>query len=369
VTRKVGLSLASIAGAVLAAATFDVNAGAPGQLSTRRELVAGPPAAVPPKDSSIAAIDQDAIQEAAAGLPRLHSLLVSWRGELILEKYFNGARASRLANIKSASKSVVSALVGIAIDRKLIPGVTEPIGSYFPDLLGGEANQSKRRITIEHLLTMQSGLATTSNRYYGAWVQSPNWIRHALTRPLENDPGTEMEYSTGNSHLLSAILTRATKRSTWEFAQEMLARPLGFSLAQWPRDPQGIYFGGNDMLLTPRQMMSFGELYLNRGRLKERQVVPEGWIDASFVSRTRSRWSGQSYGYGWWMREIAGVQAFYAWGFGGQFVFVIPDLDLVVVTTSAATVDDDRRSHRRTIDDLIERTIIQPMADRQAPRT
>ena len=110
---------------------------------------------------------------------------------------------------------------------------------------------------------MQSGLESTSNRNYGAWVQSGNWVRHALAKALVSRPGTDMTYSTGNSHLLSAILTKATGRSTWQFAQEALAKPLGFTLAQWPRDPQGIYFGGNDMLMTPRQMLAFGELYLN----------------------------------------------------------------------------------------------------------
>ena len=113
---------------------------------------------------------------------------------------------------------------------------------------------------------MRPGLEGTSNRNYGAWVTSRNWVRHALARPMFAAPGEEMEYSTGNTHLLSAILTQATGKSTWQFANEVLAKPLGFSLAQWPRDPQGIYFGGNDMLMTPRQMLAFGELYLNDGR-------------------------------------------------------------------------------------------------------
>jgi CubicO group peptidase (beta-lactamase class C family) len=313
---------------------------------------------------SLPAIDGAAITEAAAELPRLHSLLVSWRGTLILERYFNGARAMRPANIKSASKSIISALVGIAIERKLIAGVDQPIGTFFPEVLGGEANASKRRITVENLLTMRSGLATTSNRYYGAWVQSGNWVRYALNRPLELEPGTAMEYSTGNTHLLSAILTRASGRNTWQFAQDTLAAPLGFSLAQWPRDPQGVFFGGNDMLLTPRQMIAFGELYLNRGRANGRQVVPAEWIDASWVPRARSNWSDQQYGYGWWMREMAGVPAYFAWGFGGQYIFVIPSLEMVVASTSLATVSDNRRSHRRTVDDLIERLVVGPIASR-----
>ena len=314
---------------------------------------------------SASAIDAAAVVKAAADLPRLHSVLVSVRGALVLERYFHGATATRLANIKSASKSVISALVGIAIDRKLIAGVHEPIAPFFGDLLAGDAAQVKRGITIENLLTMQSGLASTSNRNYGAWVQSANWVRHAVERPLESLPGTRMAYSTGNTHLLSAILTKAAGTSTWTFAQNALARPLGFSLADWPRDPQGVYFGGNDMLLTPRQMIAFGELYRNRGVANGHQIVPAAWIDASLVPRGRSDFSEQLYGYGWWIREMAGVPTFYAWGFGGQFIIVVPALDAVVVSTSAATVGEDRRSHRRTVDDLIERLIIGPMAAAQ----
>src|SRR5262245_52114155 len=191
--------------------------------------------------SSAEAPNLDAVAKAASTMPRLHSLLVSWRGNLILERYFNGTQPTRPANIKSASKSVISALVGIAIDRGMIAGVKQPISGFFPEILAGETNPAKKQITIENLLTMQSGLETTSNRNYGAWVQSSNWVRHALGRPLVSQPGTVMEYSTGNTHLLSAILTKATGKSTWQFAQEMLGKPLGFTLPRWPQDPQGVF--------------------------------------------------------------------------------------------------------------------------------
>ena len=304
---------------------------------------------------------------AAGDLPRLHSLLASWRGEVVLERYFNGARATRAANVKSVSKSIISALVGVAIDRGMVPGPETPIRTYFPEI-AKDRDARKQRITIEDLLTMRSGLESTSNRNYGAWVQSRNWVQHALAKPLFAEPGTEMEYSTGNTHLLSAILTKATGASTWQFAQDSLAKPLGFTLPRWPQDPQGIYFGGNDMLLTPRQMLSFGELYLRHGRISVKgsdpttQVVPRKWIEQSFVPRGVSPISGNQYGYGWWMREIAGHQAYFAWGFGGQYIILVPDLDLVVVTTSASTVAEDRRSHRRTLFELVEDLVIAPVA-------
>ena len=154
---------------------------------------------------------------------------------------------------------------------------------------------------------MRSGLESTSFDNYGAWVRSRNWVTYVLNQPLVSEPGTTMEYSTGSTHLLSAILTSATKRSTWAFLQESLGKPLGFTFSRWPRDPQGIYFGGNDMLMTPRQMVAFGELYLNRGRVGDRQIVPASWVDASCTPRGRSRFNpDQTYGYGWWMRDFAG---------------------------------------------------------------
>ncbi len=304
----------------------------------------------------------DSAVKAAAELPRLHSLLVSQRGILVLERYFNGARANRPANVKSVSKSIISALVGIAIAQRHIGSVRDPIGPYFVEYLRAEADAPKRRITIEDLLTMRAGLESTSSRNYGAWVTSRNWVRFALSRDLEDTPGSSMEYSTGNTHLLSAILTKATRTSTWQYAQEVLAKPLGFTLARWVQDPQGIYFGGNEMLMTPRQMVAFGELYLNRGRNGDTQIVPEKWIEDSFVRRGHSDYSGESYGYGWWIRDLAGEQAFYAWGFGGQYIFVVPRLQLVIVTTSSSATGDERRGHRRTVFDIVEQLIIAPLS-------
>jgi CubicO group peptidase (beta-lactamase class C family) len=301
----------------------------------------------------------DAALSRAADLPRLHSLLVSHAGELVLEEYFNGADPTRPANIKSVSKSVISALIGIAIEQGHLNGVEQPIADFFTDQLG--ADTGKAEITIEDLLTMQAGLETTSNRNYGAWVLSSNWVEFALNQPLELMPGTVMEYSTGNTHLLSAILTSVTDLTTLEFARQTLASPLGFRLPEWPRDPQGIYFGGNDMEMTPRQMLAFGELYLNDGRADGRQIVPQEWVQASLRPRTESRReAGRYYGYGWWIRRMAGLQTPYAWGFGGQFIVLVPELDLVVVTTSDSSPTREARSQRRRIFNLVEQQVIAP---------
>jgi CubicO group peptidase (beta-lactamase class C family) len=301
------------------------------------------------------------LRAAASELPQLRSLLVSWRGELIAEHYASGVRPGGLANVKSASKSIIATLVGIAIQRGAIKSVREPIVTYFPELRR-DPDRRKHAITIEDLLTMRSGLASTSGRNYGAWVQSRNWVRYALGQPIVSEPGAAMEYSTGSTHLLSAILTQATGTSTWQFAQDALAKPLGISLARWPQDPQGIYFGGNEMLLAPKQMVAIGELYLKRGQANGRQIVPAAWVDTSCVPRTTSAWSSdRRYGYGWWIQDFKGGTACFAWGYGGQYIFVFRELDLVVTATSSTTVSEERRGHRRRLFELIEQHVLQPL--------
>jgi CubicO group peptidase (beta-lactamase class C family) len=354
------MKLVPAAWLVLAAWWLALAAGMPSVAAQSRGAIAPRPEPSEPVPPVLAAAAAEADQ-----LPRLRSLLVSQRGTLILERYYRGAGPNRTANVKSVSKSVVSALVGLAIERGLVPSVREPIGTYFGDMLRATADAPKRAITVEDLLTMRSGLETTSNRNYGAWVTSGNWVRWALNRPLVSSPGTEMDYSTGSTHLLSAIVTKAAKTSTWQFAQKHLATPLGFTLAQWTRDPQGIYFGGNEMALTPRQMLAFGELYVRQGRVGDRQVLPAAWVRDTFVPRGRSRrgdQDGREYGYGWWMRDMAGQRVYYAWGYGGQFIFVAPMLDLVVVATSTTDTNDERRAHRRTLMELVESLVIAPLA-------
>ena len=307
------------------------------------------------------------VAKAATEIPRLHSLIVSHRGTIVLEHYAS-ARARRLSNIKSASKSIISALVGIAIERGHIKSVRQPISDYFAGLRK-DPDPRKQRITIEDLLTMRSGWESTSFDNYGEWVRSRNWVRYVLERPLISDPGTEMEYSTGSTHLLSAILTKATRKSTWQFAREALGTPLGITIPRWPRDPQGIYFGGNEMLMTPRHMLAFGELYLNNGRARPvrrsraedggRQVVPGDWVETSCKGRGRSRFNpDQLYGYGWWLRDFGGEESCFAWGYGGQYIFIFRRIDLAIVTTSSTNVSEDRRDHRRAIFDLIQTHIL-----------
>ncbi len=272
--------------------------------------------------------------ERASGLKRLHALIVARDGRIVREKAFRGPGLTRPTNIKSASKSIISALIGIAIDRGVIRGTDQPIADFLADRMPRNGDARLERITIGNLLSMQSGLERTSGRNYGRWVQSRDWVRHVLSRPFDDEPGGRMLYSTGSTHLLSAILTKATGRTTHALAADWLGEPLGMTVPAWERDPQGIYLGGNNMLLSPRALLRFGELYRNDGIHEGRRILSQGWIRESWTTRTHSRFSGHPYGYGWFKTSVCGHTVPYARGFGGQLVYVIPTLGMTVVITS-----------------------------------
>ena len=278
-----------------------------------------------------------AVLDQAERLAPLQTLIITRQGEVIAERGYRGHRTTAPTNIKSASKSVISALVGIAIDKGLIESVDQPIAELLNRSdLPSQADPRLQRVTVSHLLSMQAGLGSTSGRNYGAWVASRDWVRAALARPFEAEPGGPMIYSTGSSHLLSAILTRRTGQSTLQLARQWLAPLDGFAISAWTRDPQGIYLGGNEMAMTPRSLLAFGELY-RRGGLTApgERLLSQDWIDASWTPRTRSRYTGHGYGYGWFITQLAGEDVRYGWGYGGQMVYVVPGLEMTVVMTSS----------------------------------
>jgi len=303
----------------------------------------------PPRRVGMSARALDVVYERAGELDRLTSLLVSRRGRKVGREYFHGLKPGEPVNVKSASKSVLSALVGIALKEGALDGLDRPIVEYFPYLRRPHVDPRKRSITLRHLLLMRSGLASTSFGNYGAWVTSDDWVRHVLERPVVDPPGQTTRYSTGNSHLVAVILARAVGRDLLEYAREKLFEPMGARVHAWQRDPRGYRFGGNNMYLTARALHRFGRLYLQQGRFRGRQVVPARWVRASTRSRVHDTYHGFPYGYYWWNATYRGYRVDFAWGHGGQFVFVVPRLDLVVSTTSRTNPGRDGHDHLRAL--------------------
>jgi CubicO group peptidase (beta-lactamase class C family) len=293
----------------------------------------------------------------AENIRSLRSVLIQQNGELLGAEYFRNASPDHPYNIKSASKSVTSLLVGIAVDQGKI-SINETLGDYFPQYFEENPNPKKEAITIRQLLSMQAGLETTSFYNYGAWVISENWAEFQLDQPFQEEPGGTMVYSTGTSHLLSVILTKATGMSTKAFAEANLFDPLNIRVGGWDRDPQGYYMGGNNLALTPTGLLRIGQMMLNGGTYNGQRIVSNEWVADSFKSYTRSNYNPYDYGYMWWNRPVNGVDVFFAWGYGGQYVFMIPELNSVVVITNSLTTATQRRSYKEPIFNLLRDHII-----------
>jgi CubicO group peptidase (beta-lactamase class C family) len=294
----------------------------------------------------------------ARNMPRMQAILVARNGEIELEYVVEGPPPHVPVNIKSLSKTVLSALVGAAIDRGLIDGVDQPIVDLLGDRVGPGADSRIGEITIGHLLSMQSGLAPTSGPYYGNWVASNDWVSYVLSQPFVDVPGGRMLYSTGSSHLLSALLTRATGRSTLELARAWLGDPLNITVPDWLQDPEGIHFGGNEMHLSPYALLRIGELYRQGGAIDGKRVLSEAWIEASWTPRGRSPFTGDLYGYGWFITELRGHRVYYGRGFGGQMLYVIPDLAMTIVITSDPNPPSPGTMHLTRLNLLLELSVI-----------
>ncbi|WP_316015047.1 serine hydrolase [Roseobacter sp. HKCCA0434] len=324
---------------------------------TRRRfsgLLAAAPLAAP-------ALAQDrfaALIAEVEALDQFRCLVVAQDGAEVLAHTVRGGGPDAPANIKSVSKSVVSALLGAAIAREVVPGVEATLAEVARDLIPADADPRVADITLEDLVTLRAGLERTSGANYGAWVSSPNWVADALGREMVADPGSRFLYSTGTTHVLGAALAEASGETLLTLARRWLAEPLGIEIPAWTRDPQGYYLGGNDMALTPRAMLAFGEMYRAGGG----DVLPADWIEASWTPRTRSPFSRHQYGYGWFLAQARGHRVAYARGYGGQMIYVVPDLALTVAITSDPTRPARSGGYGGVLNRLLADTIIPAIA-------
>ncbi|MEX1062820.1 MAG: serine hydrolase [Balneolaceae bacterium] len=303
--------------------------------------------------------------EAFRSIGSVNSLLIEVGGEKRLEHYFGGMNENRATNMKSASKSILSLLVGIAIDREYLESTEQTINEFFPEYFESNPDSLKAAITIQDLLTMRSGLESTSLENYGKWVVSRNWTIYTLNQPMVDVPGGRMIYSTGSSHLLSVILTRATGMTTREFAQRYLFNPLGIQVGGWDRDPQGYYMGGNNLALSPLALLKIGRMVMDLGQFDGKRILPADWITESLQVYTHSSLNPYDYGYMWWRSNIGDYHVAFAWGYGGQYILMVPELDSVIAITSDPVRNDGSRKYQRQIFDWLEDLVV-PYLENQA---
>ncbi len=298
------------------------------------------------------------VAQVARALEQCHAIVVWQGGKEVLAQAFRGPAMGRAVPVKSVSKTIVAALTGAALDRGEIPSLDATLADLTPQLIPSVADPRVGAVTIEHLVTMQAGLERTSGANYGDWVSSRDWVANALARPMVSEPGSGMLYSTGSYHILGAVLSEVSGESLLSLARTRLGQPLGIDIPAWTRDPQGRYLGGNEMALSLRDMVRFGEMYRQNGRWNGEQVLSADWVSRSFEPRTRSQFSGLAYGYGWFLGRAGQDSYALARGYGGQVICIVPSLRLTIAITSDPARPARSGGYFGDLMRLIENTII-----------
>ncbi len=279
-------------------------------------------------------------------MPGVRGVLVVRHDRLVFEYYRRDVTRDDLHQINSATKSFVSALVGIALERGAFTSLDQPIADFLPEAGAPGVDPRVKDITIRHLLTMSSGFAWDEKARDACrgsrggdcarFDDGGDPIAFALRRPLAHTPGQAFNYDSPSVNLLAIALARATKMPLLAFAQETLGRDLGVTKLRWETDPQGNQLGGRGLQATARDLAKFGNLFLRRGAWQGRQLVPADFVDAATRRQLGAGWpwpAWAEYGYLWWLLPGQGSAApsYTANGFGGQYVWVMPAFDAVVV--------------------------------------
>ena len=299
---------------------------------------------------------------------QIHGILIVNGSKLVFEKYFPGYafyqgpytdyNLDTKHNLASVTKSFTSALIGLAIDHGFIQDVNQNVFDFFPEY-ASLRNAEKDKITLEHLLTMTSGLEWDESTYpytdprndcAQLWRQTDP-IRYVLSKPMVSEPGKQFLYNSGTTNVLGEIIRKATGLRADDFADQSLFNSLDITESEWQILPNQVCYTSGDLKLRPRDMAKLGELYLHDGLWKGSQILSKGWIEEStqpFISAVPD-WINWEYGYQWWIQtyvfESQSIQSFSARGWGGQKIFVFPDLDMVVVTTAGYYDDPQLEFH------------------------
>jgi uncharacterized protein (TIGR03437 family) len=273
--------------------------------------------------------------------PTRYSFLVVRNGYLVWEQYYHGMSRDRYADVMSISKSILSLLIGQALDNGRIESLDRKMADYFPEYFSASTDTRKRQITLRQMLTMTAGFQWDEVATGNDWVASKDWYKFVIDLPIAANPGDVFDYNTGLSHLLAGVLSRASGQSALAVGAQNLFEPLGISNFRWDTDPRGNYVGGFHMYFTSGDLAKFGYLALRQGFWEDRQLVSRSWIEdsTSFHISYASDVTIGDYGYHWWVRPQWGYNAYMAAGYGGQYIFVVPGLDLIMVSTADTTGD------------------------------
>ncbi|HET9222087.1 MAG TPA: serine hydrolase [Roseiflexaceae bacterium] len=289
------------------------------------------------------------VEAISARHSNLYGLLVARNGCIVLEHYHRNKTPATQNHIRSITKSIVSALVGIAIDRGIIESVHARVSDYLPEFEPRDADARKKQITIEHLLTMTAGFQWDETIQDKEWFSSATRAAayDALERSLAHEPGTTFNYDSPAADLLTVMLTRAARQNAQTFAVEHLFAPLGITHVVWEQDPAGYYRGSAGISMRPRDLAKFGQLYLQHGTWNRKQVLSREWIAQSTIARVIVN-DYLSYGRLWWVKQTESIHRFSGLGYGGQHLIIAPQQQLVIVANYRWRVPFDVALQQRT---------------------
>jgi CubicO group peptidase (beta-lactamase class C family) len=334
----IGVLILSILGALCALGTTTLEgvSRSPAVLATDVPCVSTPEAQG--MDSTVLSRTMRGIGADGKGL---HSVLVVRNGCLVIEAYRPPYRRDQKHYLNSATKSILSALVGIAIHDGTVHE-DDFVSAYLPDHVRADGDPRTGRIRIRHLLTMSSGISwpqSASENTSDQMGHSTDWVRFILDRPMAAEPGSVTNYSNGDSHVLSAVLERATGKTALDFARTRLFQPLGIEDVAWDADPQGRSIGSAALQMRPVDMAKVGALYMRGGEFETRPILDPEWVSKSWTGQVKmpTRGGTADYGYYWWLYPERRI--FEAWGGAGQRISVLRDVGVVVVMT--ADIPDD----------------------------
>jgi CubicO group peptidase (beta-lactamase class C family) len=288
-------------------------------------------------------LDPDLVAELyydAAQLETAYSLLVFKNGYLVAEDYFHIGSPHLQVNVHSVTKSINSALVGLALEEGCLTSLDQKLMEFFPEFENRITDNRKNEITIRQMLQMRAGFPWEESTAEGTeWLFTGFHEADLVHVPLAYDPGTDSAYSNFSAHLLGIIVARACGTDLKTFAEEHLFGPLGITPGFWQVDWDGNYLGFSDIDLSSTDLAKFGLLYLNGGAFDGEQIVPAGWVDESLETYSEGMWTigvgrnwdDNAYGYQWWSIRAGDHRYNLAWGHGGQQIALIEPLDMMIV--------------------------------------
>lgn len=293
--------------------------------------------------------------------PKMHSMLVVRHGKLIFERYYGNHHAGMLSDLRSATKSFVSLLTGIAIGRGEISGTGLPVADTLRHCLSVRSDPQLIQLTLRHLLTMTSGFRWITGNKLGEPLvrnlqRSRRWVPYILNLPVDAAKIGCFQYRSSDSHLLSAILSECTGQDAFSYAKEHLFGPLDITHAAWLPSPEGHSMGHIGLYLTSRDLAKLGICLLSGGSYGGRQIIPQSWLEESFQPQTDGYPAYGNYGYQFWNGRISSQPYRLAHGHGGQQLWLLPELDAAVVFTAESAVSRWKNPRR-----LIEQHIIPAM--------